>query len=85
MRRKLSGAVHDCRGEIFRDSSKELFNDKIYTAEEIGKYIDPDVTDIWKQVRSDTLENAEKAMNISEGKFHIIRPYFAWSECWKTF
>ena len=44
--RKLSGAVHDCRGEIFRDSSKELFNDKIYNAEQIGKYIDPDVTDI---------------------------------------
>ena len=45
MRRKLLGAVHDCRGEIFRDSSKELFNDKIYNAEQIGKYIDPDVTD----------------------------------------
>ena len=39
MRRKLSGAVHDCRGEIFRDSIKELFNDKIYNAEPIGKYI----------------------------------------------
>ena len=39
MRRKISGAVHDCRGEIFRDSSKELFNDKIYNAEPIGKYI----------------------------------------------
>ena len=35
-RRKLSDAVHDCRGEIFRDSSKELFNDKIYNAEQIA-------------------------------------------------
>ena len=39
MRRKISGAVHDCRGEIIRDPSKELFNDKMYNAEQIGKYI----------------------------------------------
>ena len=45
MRRKLSGAVHDCRGEIFRDSSKELFSDKVYNADQIGMYIDPDVTE----------------------------------------
>ena len=41
--------MHDCRGEIFRDSSKELFNDKMYNAERIEKYIpngwrgDPDI------------------------------------------
>ena len=39
MRRKISGAVHDCRGEIIRDPSKELFNDKMYDAEQIGHYI----------------------------------------------
>ena len=43
MRRKLSGAVHDCRGEIFRDSSEELFSDKLHNAEQIEKYIDPDI------------------------------------------
>ena len=35
--------VHDCRMKIFRDSSKELFSDQLFNAEQIGKDIDPSV------------------------------------------
>ena len=37
--------VHDCRINIFRDSSKELYSDQLFNAEQIGKDIDPDVTE----------------------------------------
>ena len=45
MWRKLSSAEHDWREEIFIDSSKELFSDKVYNADQIRMYIDPDVTE----------------------------------------
>ena len=52
--------VHDCRINIFRDSSKELYSDQLFNAEQIGKDIDPDVREYIFEDKPE-VENAGKA------------------------
>ena len=47
--------MHDCSGEIPRSSSKGRFSDKLYNAEQVGKYIDPDVTEYIFENKSEVI------------------------------
>ena len=86
--------MHECGIKIFRDSSKELFIDQLYYAEQIGKDIDPDVRKYTFEIKPEVIpwrtqgklktSQFVREKEIDE-KFYIIGLYFAWGECGNTF
>ena len=86
--------MHDCGIKLFRDSSKELFSDQLYYAEQIGKGIDPDVREYTFEIKPEVIpwrmQGKLKTTHFVrekeiDYKFYIIRLYFAWGECGNTF